>query len=252
MATVLRQQEPQIFITDGHLRIDGWETTIPQIIHFFEEKQHEGRENEFPSLLEQALTAGIIAFRAVGVGTSIDQVEREFEDLSRVAVERARAEAQEKGAQKGRNYQDLVFHALNEIAKVFGDTAELIADRPGLEGKEGDIIVTLHARDTGGVLVRLVVEAKDGPVGERPVRRELDTAMIQWGAAAAIAVYSREEYMPKGTTPLAERDANSYLCLYDKDIPHDSLSLRLAYRVARILTLEALRPNEERPDWRPA
>jgi hypothetical protein len=159
----------------------------------------------------------------------------------RDAADKARADAYEQGTQKGRSYQELVFHAVCKIAKVFGDTAELAADQPGVGGKKGDVVVTLQPRDTGGAVIRLAIEAKDGTIGAQLARREMDNAIAHRNAAAAIVVFSQEQHMPKYTAPFVEHGTNRYLCLYDKQAPGDGLFLCLAYRLARIWAVHGIR-----------
>jgi hypothetical protein len=159
----------------------------------------------------------------------------------RDAADKARADAHEQGTQKGRSYQELVFHAVCKIAKVFGDTAELAADQRGVGGKKGDVVVTLQPRDTGGTVIRLAIEAKDGTVGAHLARREMDNAMAHRSAVAAIVVFSQEQHMPRYTAPFIEHGTNRYLCLYDKQAPGDDLFLCLAYRLARIWALHGIR-----------
>lgn len=154
----------------------------------------------------------------------------------------------EKGALKGRDYQSLVLEAVSEIARHYGDTPEGKFDEPGLGGsKVGDIVVTINSRDTQGVPVRLVFEAKDKATGLTPMLRELDEAQVNRSAAAGIAVYSREAYMPTGASPLLDQGTNQYLCLYSKDSV-DSLALKLAYRLARFWVIADLGPKGDEVD----
>lgn len=163
----------------------------------------------------------------------------------RLASDQARAEEREKSALKGLAYQDLVFQAVNHIAKVFGDSAEPTADLPGVgSSKAGDTVVTINPRDTGGAPVRIVFEAKDRSIGAKPISRELEAARTNRAAAVAIAVYSREDHMPSGASPFREDGPAQYLCLYDKDCPDERLALALAYRIARFCALQGL---QEKP-----
>jgi hypothetical protein len=341
-----------VTIYEGCLQVDRWQTADSQIVSFFEEREGSGGTKGLAELLEWPLLTGVIALRAVGIGVSLNDVEREFGELNgalkrdletatltlkqaldkalkqdfvgvlnrylgeggrmddlldparkdsaigriqalldqhfngngskmsrlldptnpqsplrpwkesitqgfkeirdlvtqyhtelacRDAADKARAEAHEQGTKKGRSYQELVFHAVCGIARVFGDTAELVADQPGVGGKKGDVVVTLQPRDTGGAAVRLAIEAKDSTLGTKLARRELDNTLAHRGAVAAIVVFSQEEHMPKHTAPFAEHGANRYLCLYDKQAPSDGLFLSLAYRVARISALHGIR-----------
>lgn len=185
-----------------------------------------------------------------------EELDKKFENLRRliddyraevkgqVLEDKTRAEMLEKSTLKGRDYEDLVFDNVNEIAGIFGDAAEATGDQPGIGGsKVGDIVVTLNPRDTKGAPLRLVIEAKDKAVGQTPILRELDEAVDNREAAAAIAVYSRAEHMPTGTAPFRDQGKSRYLCLLDKESPSDTMSLQMAYRVARFWALADMRPD---------
>ncbi|MBI3456994.1 MAG: hypothetical protein HY002_14550 [Candidatus Rokubacteria bacterium] len=166
------------------------------------------------------------------------------EMAQQLAGEKARAEERDKGALKGRAYEALVFAAVNEVADVFGDVPEPTGDQPGLGGsKVGDVVATLNARDTRGVPLRMVFEAKDKAIGLTPIRRELEEARTNRNAAVAVAVYSQTEYMPPGTAPFRDLSEEELLCLYDKNLG-DPMTLQLAYRVARLWALAGLRRQE--------
>jgi hypothetical protein len=155
------------------------------------------------------------------------------------AADQARAEVMERTAIKGSAYEELVFEAVNKIAATFGDIAAPTGDKLGLSGaKTGDIVITLNPRDTGGVDARLVVEAKDRPLGLAAISRELEAACQNRQGAAAIAVYSQTDHMPAGTAPLRDCGTNIYLCLLAKDCPEDTMAVQLAYRTARYWILK--------------
>lgn len=349
--------EAELVVTEGRLRVRHWETQVPEIVKFFEERAAaapEGQSADLARLLEDALRIGVLALRATGLSVNVDFIEREFQrlvgqveseldrrvrdmnealertfgkegaldralnqylgeggqvadlfnparrdsaigrikellaahldgegstlhktlDLSnpnsplhkwreelregfgairkqledyrkdveaRLAAEQAHAEAFEKTALKGGEYQDLVFEAASHIARHFGDSVEPTGDLPGIGGsKTGDVVITVNPRDSGGAPLRLVLEAKDRALGLTPILRELEEARKNRGAAAAVAVYSREEHMPAGTGPFSEHGVNLYLCLYDKDAPDDAAALGLAYRAARFWALRDL------------
>ncbi|MGH2376570.1 MAG: hypothetical protein ACREJ4_05460 [Candidatus Methylomirabilaceae bacterium] len=121
------------------------------------------------------------------IKTQLENYRTEVE--ARLAGQQARAEALEKSAIKGGAYQDLVFEATSRIARHFGDSVEPTGDLPEIGGsKVGDVVIAVNMRDTGGPPVRLVLEAKDRPLGLTPILRELDEARKNRCAAAAIAV----------------------------------------------------------------
>lgn len=158
-----------------------------------------------------------------------------------LAAEKARGAMFEKTSLKGKEFEERVFYAINEIAQVFGDVAEPTGDQQGLGGsKAGDTVAIVNVRDTRGASVHLVFESKDKPVGLTPIIRELEEAQRNRDAVAGIAVYSREDHMPSGTAPFRELGNGKYVCLYSKDSPADDGGLQLAYRAARFWVLADL------------
>ena len=167
------------------------------------------------------------------------------EIAERYSAETARVAERERGTLKGRDYEDLVFLAINDVAAVFGDVAMRAGDQPGIGGsKAGDIVVTLNSVDARGGAVNLTVEAKDRAVGLTAIQRELDEAQKNRGASEAIAVYSQAEYMPAGMAPFRELNGSAIICLYDKATPTDTVALQVAYRLARSRALSELHHRE--------
>lgn len=172
----------------------------------------------------------------------IDDYRRELGEqaAAEVAAVQARADEHEKGTQKGREFEQQVFEALNACAGVYGDVAEPTGDAAGSgTSKVGDVVVTVNPRDARGAEVRLVFEAKDKSVGLTPMLRELDAAKDNRAAVAAVAVYSRDEHMPTGSCPFREQGQGRYLALLDKDAD-DQLFVQFAYRIARFWALAEL------------
>lgn len=182
----------------------------------------------------------------------IDDYRRELSEAAaaQVAAVQARADEHEKGTQKGREFEEQVFEAINGCAGVCGDVAEPTGDAVGSgTSKLGDVVVTVNPRDTRGAEVRIVFEAKDKAVGLTPILRELDGAKKNRGAVAAVAVYSRDAHMPTGSAPFREQGQGRYLALLDKDTD-DPLVVQLAYRIARFWALVELTTDDGEVDVR--
>jgi len=193
---------------------------------------------------KQALHSDLQDIRAL-----IELYRREIAE--REAGDRARVLEREKGTAKGRDYEERVFIAVNEIASVFGDIAEPTGDQLGVGGsKIGDIVVTLNRSDARGIALRLVFEAKDRPLGLTAVQRELDEARRNRTASVAVAVYSQADHMPPGMAPLRELGRTQILCLYDKGDGGDPMALQLAYRVARLWAVAELQASDIDVDMR--
>lgn len=179
--------------------------------------------------------------RSVGEG-----IERLRVDL---AAERAsasgRAEEAARGTAKGRSFEVELLGALRELAKAHGDLVEYVGDTAGIDGRKlGDVLVSLCPAELGGAEVKMVVEAKTGRTGLTQLRRDLAGARQRRGAVAGIGVYGSEEVMPSGAAPLTELSPVDLAVLYDP-ASGDREALRIAYRLARILALQATRTSEQ-------
>jgi hypothetical protein len=149
---------------------------------------------------------------------------------TQLAVEEAKAVAFDQSAAKGFSFEDLLDAALTEIAAGFEDVAERVGGTPGGRGRKGDFVVTLNPSDTNGESASYVLEAKDTPKKLPEILKELDQAMANRGAVAAIAVFARPEQSPI-KLPFHPFD-NKAVVVLDKDAP-DELALRLACCWAR-------------------
>jgi hypothetical protein len=196
----------------------------------------EGRDSKLGRLLDHTNPEGPIYAFHQDTHNQFKLLRQLLEDYRKEVAERSgfnrgQVEATEKGALKGRVFQEAVFDAVAEIAKAVGDQAEPTWDERAVNGaKTGDIIVTIR---TGSVSTgRFVFEAKDGAVGLTPICRQLEGSREARQARAAIAVFSKTEHMPRGSSPFHEVGDSDFLVLYDKDQP-DTSAIRLAYHAAR-------------------
>jgi hypothetical protein len=146
------------------------------------------------------------------------------------AVEEAKAAAFEHSAAKGFSFEHLLEEALTEIAAAFEDVAARVGGTPGGRSRKGDFVVALNPADTNGEEPSYVLEAKDSPKKLPEIMKELDQAMANRGAVAAIAVFARAEQSPT-KLPFQPFD-NKAVVIFDKDAP-DKLALRLACCWAR-------------------
>lgn len=220
----------------------------------------EGEGSTLHRLLDLGNAASPLATWRDEIHGQFEKMRRLIEDYRRELAEsasaqqaaaEARTEERAKGTAKGRDYEDLAFEAVNDIARVFGDRAEAVGTSAGAGGnKKGDIVVTLNPRDTSGLDVRLVVEAKDRELGLRPMLRELDGAKHNRGAVAALALYALPEHMPSGAAPFREEGQGRFLVLFDKDGADARLALEVGYRLARFEALTELRTADVEVDTR--
>ncbi len=148
-----------------------------------------------------------------------------------VATTKARAEAAERSAVKGFDYEDLLHLGLTSIAVFHQDMAERVSRTTGATGNmHGDLLVQLNPQDTLGQEARFVWECKDRKLSMPKTVDELARAMANHSALAGIAVFSRQEFAP---TPVPFWwSGNRAVLVYDKDDP-DENALHLAYAWAR-------------------
>ena len=131
---------------------------------------------------------------------------------------------------KGFAFEEVVHDQVGRIATAHGDTTEEVGNVLGSNGtKKGDEVVTVNREDTYGEDGRFVLEAKARPLNMRKIHEELDAALGNRDAQAAVAVFSRQEEAPT-PVPFSYSD-NKAIAVLDED--GDDAALRLAYMWAR-------------------
>jgi hypothetical protein len=155
----------------------------------------------------------------------------EREKLEEVAAER------ERGTAKGRDFEELVAEALDEIAVAQGDDCDAVGDHLGTGGRKGDVLVGLDGC-AGPPRGRIVFEAKHSQVARKKALEELDQAMAQRDAQFAVWVVPSEDLLPARTHELREVNGDKLFVVYD---PEDGsrLTLEVAYKLARARVLMA-------------
>ena len=168
----------------------------------------------------------------VGVKGEIDGVVREIRDVSeRLGIAGAVAEEHERTSAKGFDFEDVVDECVAEIAAAHGDAHEHVGGETGATGsKVGDEVVTLNRDDTRGHTGRFVLEVKKRKLGMRKIQDELDEAMRNREAVAALAVFDSQANAPT-KVPFHYIDDKAIVVL-DGDGTDDA-ALRLAYMWAR-------------------
>jgi len=171
------------------------------------------------------------------------------QELQRLHAERDKeaevAAERERGTAKGREYEELVFEALDDIAHGHGDTAEPVGDVREATGKVGDVVVGVDGC-RGPARGRIVFEAKNAQLSRPGALRELDAALAERSADFAVLVVPGEEKVPARMLPLREYNGDRLIVVYD---PEDGsrLALEVAYALARARVLMA-RGSEEAVD----
>jgi hypothetical protein len=148
-----------------------------------------------------------------------------------VTAAAAVAEVADKLTSKGVTFEELIAAGLEPCATMHSDIVEAVGRAVGAAGtRKGDLLVTLCPDDTAGAPVRFVLEAKDQKLSMTKTLAELDAALANHDAAAAIAVFAGEHLAPMGVT--FWYSGNRAILVYPKADP-DRQALRLAYEWAR-------------------
>ena len=135
----------------------------------------------------------------------VDTMQREVgeiaEEMRRVTdhlgILEATDEVYEQTTGKGFDYEDLVDECVATLAAGYGDLAEVTAKQSGSRASQvGDEVVTLNRDDTHGTEARFVLEMKNRPLNMRKTMAELEEALCNRDALAAIAVFRSQEQAP--------------------------------------------------------
>ena len=146
----------------------------------------------------------------------------------KVAVNSAVAPVIEITTAKGFAFEEVLHQRVSTMASLHGDTAEMTGGEVGSAGtKKGDEVVTLNTEDTFGAERRFVLEAKTRRLNARQTHDELDVALKNRDALAAIAVFDKPSKAPS-TVPFHYCGNKAIVVLDD-----DATALRLAYMWAR-------------------
>jgi hypothetical protein len=169
----------------------------------------------------------------------VDTVQREVSDVADevrrvtdyLGITDATADAYELTTAKGFDYEDLVDAAVGVLAAGCGDLAESTGNESGsCASKVGDEVVTLNRDDTHGIEARFALEVKNRPLNLRKTMAELDEALANRDALAAIAVFRSQDQAPM-SVPFQYNDDKA-IVVFDPD-DGDVSALRLAYMWAR-------------------
>ena len=160
----------------------------------------------------------------------------ERDKLEGVAAER------ERGTAKGRDFEELVAEALDDIAVAQGDDCDAVGDVPGAGGKRGDVVVALDACH-GPARGRIVFEAKDRRISKPEAMRQLDEALAHRDADFAVLIVPTEDEVPAKLRPLREYNGDKLVVVWNPE-EESSLSLELAYSLARARVLMARSESE--------
>jgi hypothetical protein len=181
----------------------------------------------------------------------VDTVQREVSDVAcelrrvteHLGILDATEEVYEHTTGKGFDYEDVVDECVGLLAAGYGDLAESTATQSGSSASHvGDEVVTLNREDTFGVEARFVLEVKNRPLNMRKTFAELDEALTNRDALAAVAVFRSQEQAP--TSVAFQHFDDKAIVVLDPDDADDS-ALRLAYMWARWTVRKQLASGEQ-------
>ncbi len=179
---------------------------------------------------------------ASGLGQAITGIQVQLRELREViAANQTRATERMKGAAKGHDFEVLVAETIAEIASVHGDVIERTGDRPGMLIKErgaakgGDVTISIVAPPYPSI----VVEAMNrSTLTVKGIREELERAMQNRGAEAAIAVIANPAHPLMCGQPLKSIGRTGLVVTLDSDDPNP-LAVKCAYLLARHAAIAA-------------
>jgi len=164
-----------------------------------------------------------------------------------LGVEKAKAEEAEKGTQKGRDFETLLYEKVANVCLQLEDNSENVTDTTGeiARSKVGDYIITL-GKTSGAPGRRIVIEVKkEKDYKYKDAIEELKQAKENRKADCGIFVFA------KGYAPLEmgdfKIDGHDFFCTVDEDILNKSGSivfLEAAYKISRINIITHLRESE--------
>lgn len=174
-----------------------------------------------------------------------DQQDKFFSEIrTHLKMEEARAQEAEKGTQKGRNFETILYEKIALLGQQLQDLSENVTGTIGEtpRSKVGDYIITL-GNTSGAPGKRMVIEVKkEQNYKERDVIEELKQAKENRKADCGIFVFA------KGYEPVEIGDfkinGNDFFCTVDEESLQQGepiIFLEAAYKIARIYIISQLR-----------
>src|SRR3954469_21552381 len=204
----------QFSAADGNNPLADFKAGTIRVLKAAEERQHETQQLMLRQMAE--------------LEKQLQALRLEKEKLEEVEAER------ERGTAKGRTFEEAVAAALDDIALAQGDVSEAVGDRTEATGKVGDVVVSVDACN-GPARGRIVFEAKDSRLSKPKALEELDRAMAERSADAAILVVPSEDEVPAKMHELREYNGDKQVVAFDPEA--GALPLEVAYRLARARVL---------------
>ena len=165
-----------------------------------------------------------------------------------LGMKETRAEEAEKGTQKGRDFETVLYEKVAELGQQLQDSTDNVTGTIGIipRSKVGDYVITLG--DTSGAPGRhIVIEAKkEQDYRLRDAIEELNQAKENRQSDCGIFVFA------KGYEPVEmgdfKIDGNDFLCTVDEavlDRSQSAIFLEAAYKIARVYIITQTRKEKK-------
>ena len=164
------------------------------------------------------------------------ELEKELQGLRDERQKQEELEAErERGTAKGRDFEEVVAEALDEISRVRGDDCDAVGDVKGATGKTGDVVVAIDACN-GPARGRIVFEAKNSRLSKNAALAELDRGLAERDADFGVLVVPTDDKVPARMYPLREYNGDKLVVSWDPE-SGSRLPLEVAYALARARVL---------------
>jgi hypothetical protein len=205
-----------------------------------------GRDPE--AVVREAIEVGAsVLSHGVAKGT-VDAVSAEVDRLLTALNERSlRIEAlgrmAAKASSKGLIYEAELGVALERCFAPHQDILEATGTTAGIaDDKVGDFVAELNPTETGGRVLRVVIEAKDRPLSMPKTVAEVEAAMLNRGAVVGVVVFRTQRLAPIAT-PLRCLPGNRIIVVWEGAEAGSDLSLEVAVQLARTLAMTVERAD---------
>lgn len=214
----------------------------------------ESRPEALVSLLKSKLVAAVIAeLDPAKESSPFNSIAKQLMTLlaQNAAADATKAQY-DNSREKGIDFETLLDQLIQKEALVHEDDALFTGDIAAPSGEKiGDEVVTLRLKDTSGVVLRFVWEAKTdakfvdskGRLKRDQVAKELNAAITNREAECGIFVADARKVNLEVQPEWQEFEGNKLAIILDHDNP-DQRIIRMAYLWSRAKALESIAPED--------